>query len=116
MRQSRRVEKDAMLNTSVTGSVGATNYLTPGVAVMVIGEVEVDSPAILGTLNITFRWTESSAAKTHVESLLLTVLGNKRPWVFPVHTDVGTTCTYECALAGLSGGFAATMSCCEVNI
>ncbi len=103
------------INQTITSSVSSTDYITGGNQVMVVGVFKVTSAALLGTATVTFTWQESSAVKTHTEQLLLTVLGNVRPFMFRCMVDTATTCTWAVSIAGLSGGFSAQLTATECN-
>lgn len=74
---------------------------------IILGCAHVTSAALLGTLTLTYAWTEASAARTHVETLLLTVLGNNKDWTFIVSLDPNTDMSFGCSLTGLTGSFSA---------
>jgi hypothetical protein len=81
---------------------------------MVIGGINLFDTATLGFLTVTFRWTEGGNDLTHVEQIALTALTNSKPFVFPVHTDPDTECTWEASVTGLVGSFSAQLACVEV--
>lgn len=98
----------------VTGNVATQNYLAGAQPAMVVGVFKVTSPALLGTADLTFQWTKNGVINFHVESLLLTALGNVRPFCFRAEPDTGIPLTWTVAVGGLSGGFSAQLSAGEM--
>lgn len=100
--------------STITGS-SAAQYCINGNATLcrVVGGLIVKSPALLGTLRVTWRWTDTGVNLTRVEDFLLTVLGNSRAFVFPLTIDIGTVATWEAALVGVTGGFSAELNQAE---
>lgn len=102
---------------TITGNQSAISYVTPNNAVMIVGELRVLDAATLGILTLTWRWTENSVAKTHIETISLTLLNSFKPIAFPIVTDniEEDIATVEASVSGLVGTFVATLSMTEQN-